>query len=386
MTDATATIDGHRVTSCEITMPPRGPWHLDVTTDDAAELAGPVVLSLGGVIWSGTVARGAPWLGSSSWVVVGGAHGWQAELPSFSYRDDAGVKLSTVLADAAREAGETLAPGLVDEVLGSAYAREAGPASRLLAAREWHVRPDGLTVVGPWPGGRVPDGYVVVGYDPAACMVELAVEALEGVEPGRLVAVRDVGDLVLGAVTITLGGTLRVRASARAAGPEPDRLWTSLRGLVLDIVRGELGLVGVYEYRVVTVDGDYLNLQAVSPALRLPDLERVRTFPGVSGASSEPALGSSVLVQFINGKRAGAVVVGYVGADGEGHAPDSLAFASDSVEVGTTLGDVALAGAVGVPVFGRVVCEGDTVQVGVLGSGAITITTQYNPVVGRARS
>jgi hypothetical protein len=146
----------------------------------------------------------------------------------------------------------------------------------------------------------------------------------------------------------------------------------------------ERGLFGIYEYRVVTIDGDYLNLQPVSAVEELPDHARAACWPGVSGCSSEPELGSSVLVAFVNGDRGRAVVAGYIGPDGEGHVPAALIVDCADIEIGTSTGSVRLAGA-RTPPGARVICEGDSVVVGAE-SGAIVLTTQYNPALGRAMS
>lgn len=99
-------------------------------------------------------------------------------------------------------------------------------------------------------------------------------------------------------------------------------------------------LHGLYEYRVVIAHdgGDFLDLQATVP--ELPDLARVASRPGLGGSRTSPALGSLVLVGFINGSPARPTVLAYAGHDGEGWSPTTATLDGDSVELGGALGPV----------------------------------------------
>jgi hypothetical protein len=71
----------------------------------------------------------------------------------------------------------------------------------------------------------------------------------------------------------------------------------------------------------VTQEGERLNLQPVRVSLGMPDLLRVPVRPGVAGARADVALGSTVLVSFVNADPARPVVVGFEAPDGQGFAP-----------------------------------------------------------------
>lgn len=391
-----ATINGNRVASAVVTIPPYKAWRATVTTVDAVVLSGAVTLKLGALELRGTITAGGSYVGASRYVLKAGAATWSMDLPERSYRSRpncaAGVKLSTVLADAARECGETLAAGYTDRTIGDAWTREAGPASDALAAlvgnSSWWLAPDGQTHVEPRETGVVPPGYAVTSYDPATGLIELDTEAPEQMVPGRTITVRDAGELVLGTVTLELGDRLAVRAQT-AAELQPDAIPYAIRLLV----RAELARyapAGLWEYRVVGVDGDYLDVEAVASAAGLPQSARVPARPGIPGASSDPVGGSIVLVTFLNRDRARPVVVGYGGADCSGYVPDAVVLEADEitldsadVQLGTPMGDNKIgAGAI------RVLCEGDTVNIAATPpvSGVITITTLANPAVTRAKA
>jgi hypothetical protein len=108
---------------------------------------------------------------------------------------------------------------------------------------------------------------------------------------------------------------------------------------------------GLYEYRVVTQEDERLNLQAVQVALGMPDIRRAFVRPGVAGCRADVALGSRVLVAFVNADPARPVVVGFEDAEGAGFAPGRLDLVGE---------DDAAVIAADAP--GRVVRFGDTIM------------------------
>jgi hypothetical protein len=185
-----------------------------------------VTLTLGGLVLAGTVRRGGTFVSSTGILVVGGADGWARTLgPRAPYRADNGVRLSTVAADLAADAGERVAlePG-VERVLGYAWTRGAGVASGALDALSaglWWVAPGGETRVGPRPAASAVPGATV--YSVEAC------------EPERGWARLSCPDDALGAflpgVAVPLGegaGTMAVEAVDVAV--DPGRVVVELRG------------------------------------------------------------------------------------------------------------------------------------------------------------
>jgi hypothetical protein len=81
---------------------------------------------------------------------------------------------------------------------------------------------------------------------------------------------------------------------------------------------------GFYEYRVVTQEGERLNLQPVRVATGMPDLKRVVVRPGVPGCKAQHTLGSRCIVGFIDADPARPCVVSFEDAQSGGFSPDTL--------------------------------------------------------------
>lgn len=172
-----------------ITQPRVGVWvaDLEVATDTAP--TGRVTLTPEvGAAWSGTVIEGGVYGQTWRGRIVGGAGGLRRELPATSYR--AGT-LHDVLADAVREAGETLAAGVDLSAWAFAlYLRLGRTASATVAdvARDaglpWRVTRAGAVWVGAetWPALALAD-VSVVGEEPRERRYELAGGVL-GIDPG----------------------------------------------------------------------------------------------------------------------------------------------------------------------------------------------------------
>ena len=84
----------------------------------------------------------------------------------------------------------------------------------------------------------------------------------------------------------------------------------------------ELKFFGVYRYRVVTKSGtDRWNLQVVSSTTGLPDVLPLSVKPGAAGVKADIALGSIVLVTFIEGDKGQPVITHFAGAGESGWKP-----------------------------------------------------------------
>jgi len=187
MTDLLMSLDGKRLTSCRLTIVEAGlgwfDWKCDEEMTPRARGAELVLADLR--------VKCAPWRflpfqGSSSGRMIFGAGGWRQTLPPNYYRHDAGVRLSTVLGDAARVTGETLQVAR-DFAIGPRFAREEGPAQRLLNCYcpGWYVGLDGVTHTAPRAPSRVATEFDLVSPpDGVRGRVVVAAEALAQWVPG----------------------------------------------------------------------------------------------------------------------------------------------------------------------------------------------------------
>jgi hypothetical protein len=323
MAIGTATLAGHRATHAVANIPAWGCWYADASIDGEHALTGSVDLKIADLTLRGTVLSGGVAKGRSSYRIVGGAGGWGGTLPKKSYANDAGVKLATVLGDAAREAGEALGAVSTTDRVGPAFVREEGPASRVLEALApgaWYVGEDGVTRLGARAASTIPANVTRINAaDLARGTVTLASESIVGILPGVVVDGLTAVDVQH---EISLKGGLRSTVWGAQGGGSSRRL-SAYRQIAAQI-DPDRQFRGVTEYRVVTLEGERLNLQPVRVSTGMPDLRRVHPRPGVPGCSATAALGSRVLVGFIEADRGRPFVAAYEDPEGDGFQPTTL--------------------------------------------------------------
>lgn len=322
----TATLNGVTVTRAQVQVPAWGVWWADVEVDSPEPLTGSVTLAIADVEMVGTVQSGGALHGRGRYRISGGKGSWGKSIPRLAYHNDAGVKASTVLNDAARACGEELS-GATNDRLGPHYVRREGAASLALndiAPRNWYVDLDGITYI----GQRVSTAYTGeatrVNPDPASSIIELATESLSGLVPGAVVD---------GVTAVDVEVTLdEKRLTARVYGDvtQSSRRVSALAQLVQQLFP-DIRYRGVSEFRVVSQDGDRLNLQPVRASLGLPDLSRVAMRPGVAGSRNNVTDGTLVLVAFVNANPSRPVVVNFDSPDNPGWIPQTVEFNTESV-------------------------------------------------------
>ncbi len=310
---STATLAGHTVTSARVHLPAWGAWWADVTLDVEATLSGAVDLVLADLTLTGKVVSGGVAQGASRYRVAGGA-GWARTAPAKGYGNDAGVKLRTVLGDAAAEAGETLDLDTVSAsaTVGLAFVRPEGPLAQVLelVAREaWYVAEDGVTRLGRRPGAELATPATRTAVDLSRGTVELAAESLAGLVPGVVVDGLEAID-----VHHELGDA-RLRTLVWGAGVSDTSRRLAAQRRLLALLLPDYKFRGVHEFRVVSQEGERVNLQPVRASAGMPSLRRVRVRPGIPGASAKITLGTLVLVTFIDGSPTRPAVVAFEDAD-----------------------------------------------------------------------
>lgn len=185
---AFATFAGARIVSGSVLVPLYGMWSGDVSlaSSDAVSPTGPLVL--GDLTLQGAIVRQAPFGGRRACRLVAGAGGWRSTIPKRQYAFAGGVKLSTILGDAATECGEKLG-SLTDTIVGTGYVRPEREASfvlRALAGPFWYVDPNGLTQIQAWPTKTVTAPFTVIEDDGGRGAIEIATEAYASFLPGAV--------------------------------------------------------------------------------------------------------------------------------------------------------------------------------------------------------
>lgn len=321
---STGSLNDYRATSGTIHIPAWGAWHATIALDAEPEtpLAGSVTLEIAGLTLVGTVVSGGPVRGRSVYRVVAGAGGWGTEAAALAYSSDAGVRVATVLGDAATIAGETLDAATVPTTAaGPHFVREAGPVSRVLEQlfpQGWHVGEDGITRIGRRAASVLTRPVTRTRIAPELGVVELAADTIGDLVPGITVDGIEAVDVQH---ELTPDG-LRSTIWGSGLGSTSRRL-DAFRALLaqLDPRRAYRAL---YEYRVVTQSSERLNLQPVRVSTGMPELRRVRVRPGVPGCRATHAVGSRVLVGFVDADPSRPVVLAFEDAEGDGFEPSRL--------------------------------------------------------------
>lgn len=369
MADAiVVTLAGNTVTDSRLSIPAWGIAYHDVTIDGETALTGQVPLIVADLTLQCTVLAGGTADGRSFYRLVAGFGGWAKLLPKKSYANDAGVKLSTVLLDAAASVGETFDTTTIDQTvrLGPAFVRPDGPACRLLeqlSPGNWYVGEDGKTRLGQRAVTTLQATAARVSQiDKAAGTLTLASESIGTILPGITVD---------GLVAVDVeheASTKGIRSKIWGKQNASSRRLSAFRAL-FDQLDPNQKFRGVWEYRIVTQDGERLNLQPVRVSTGMPDLSRVYVRPGLPGCKALYTLGSRVLVGFVDSDPSRPVVLGFEDAEGAGFLPTTLKLAG------------------GGPAIGRV---GDSIQISVsewnaavpvAGATAVTITNPMNGTI-----
>lgn len=312
-----ATFVDHVVSKARVAWPTWGLWWADVDSPDPVEVSGSAVLTIGTTAFSGTVVAGGVFDGRASYRLVAGAGGVNKPLPKKSYINDAGVALASVLNDAARAAGETLAD-LPSTRLGPHYVRQEGESLGDLLQRHcagsWYADLDGTIRIGKRAATTYSGDAPRVRVDPRRAVVDLAVDSLYGLAPG----VQIDGSAPASDLQVDLT-TDRLTVRAYSASPTTERLEAYAE--IIRAVFPSLAYLGVWEYRVVTQSGERLNLQPARVASGMPDLRAVPVRPGVSGVKSVVTPGELVLVCFADGDPSRPQVFAHDHADAPGWMP-----------------------------------------------------------------
>jgi hypothetical protein len=311
------TFAGNTCTRARVNVPAWGCWWVGVDLSEPETVAGATSLVLAGQAMVCTVMSGGAADGRAAYRAVGGAGGWGKPVAKKSYSDDSGVALSKVLSDLAREVGETIAD-VPSTRLGPHYARpecSAYEVLNLLAPKNWHVDFAGVTRIGQRPTVAYAGDAPRVRRDPYIGVIDLAVDTLDGLLPGATVdGSQPATDVELELTPDRL--TARVYAGAGSTTTARLELYAQLLAGLDPRARYR----GCFEYRVVTLAGNRLNLQPVRLASGLDDLAAVPV-RGPAGVSATVMLGETVLVAFVDADPSRPCVVAHDERDAPGWMP-----------------------------------------------------------------
>jgi hypothetical protein len=310
------TLNAIPLTRAALWIPSWGIPVADVVVASGEEQSGAAELELGGLRLRGTIVSGGVYQNEGRYRLVAGAAGWRKTLAARSYKNAAGLKLATVLADAASEAGEQL--GAVDQTkrIRKEYVRQRGAASLVLdeLARDgWYVDNDGITQIGARSTVEFATPYTLMDKRTDRNLVTVAAEDISALVPGA----------TLEGITATsvrhelTESTLRSHVWGVVAG---DRLLVAFRKLV-EWIMGRAFYLGSYEYVVRSHSGGYADVDPSDPKLGLPKLANVAVRSGVPGGGGESAAGATCLVRFINGDPTRPFVADFEGEYGPNWAP-----------------------------------------------------------------
>lgn len=353
-----ATFAGKRVTHATVDVPAWGRWFADVSIDEEADLSGRVEIVVADLSLSGTILSGGPYQGRSRFRLVAGAGGWGKILKPKSYESDAGVKVSTVLGDAATEAGETLEPIAPTRKVGPAFARPSDqPASAVLeqlVPAGWYVDEAGVTRLGQRAPSTPAGGFTRMDRNVATGALELASDVIAWIRPGLVIDGMKVVDV---RHELSPDGGLRSTVWGTLGGATSRRLLAWRR--LFEQLDPRRRFRGVTEYRVVSQAGKRVNLVPVRVASEMPPLRRVLAMPGVAGCEVQLAPGARVLVAFADSDPSRPHVTSFEDADGEGFLPLGITIAK-GVQPAARMGDAVVAG----PFAGTVTSGSALVKVG----------------------
>lgn len=298
-------LNGERVVTADVTVPRRGAFTADVSLAGAASISGNVVLTLGKLRLKGTAFRQSPFGGARSVRIVGGFGGWRKSIRSRSYSHDAGVRLSSVIGDAARDAGEKVAI-TTDRVIGTFYVREKAKAERVLHTLtdgDWWIDAEGVTRIGATRSSDpIKSAFTVVSWVGGRGRFEIATDAQEDWLPGRTFSAPTItGVQTINAIQIHADNDGKVRTVVLSeTSTAENRILDEVRA----IIRAELpslSYCAFWQYKIVGVSGRKVDVAPLNPGGIMPSISSVPPMPGTMAEVVTPTIGATCIIAFLDG-------------------------------------------------------------------------------------
>ena len=321
MSDVFFSLNGSRAISGRVTRPMFGPWSADVVLASSDVLPSAVTLQIGSLKLVGTVIRMASFAGSRSARIVGGYAGWRKTIDAKGYYHAAGVKLSTVLEDAARSAGEKISVA-ADSVIGTNYVRRRDTAERVLKFfldGDWWIDNDGVTQTKARDAKAIVTPFTVIKWSGARGRFQIATENYEDWEPGRTFTAPTVtGTQTISSVSIVLDNEGTIRLDVLAGETSEDRLIKDIRAIVKDELRQQH--FDFVEYEITAArEGEVDCKPANGDASGYPALSGVPIKSGELGSVVTPTVGKKIVLFVMSADPTKVRVVSIEGPNQKSH-------------------------------------------------------------------
>lgn len=300
MSDQFATLNGNRIISCRITIPNQGAWSADVILATSELIPSNVILVVGDLKLVGTVVRMASFSGSRSARIVGGGAGWRKVLKSRSYSNITGVRLQSILNDAARESGENMAP-FSDKSVGTNYVRDKNPAEYVLRywAPNWWIDTDGKTHVEPRKSTPILSLFTVESWSGGKGLFEISTEKVSDWVPGRTFSSPTVTqEQTISQVSIEMNNDGKLRLQVLNGSVSSNRIVDDIRSIVSEEL-STFNFMGIYEYKVAKSSETTIDASPIDIHSPLPPVTNVSALFGCLLAT--PEVNDNVSIVFLDG-------------------------------------------------------------------------------------
>lgn len=311
-----ASAAGNEIVRGSLLIPLVGAWTADLYLASSNNLSGTIPIVIGNLTLSGTVVRSQTYGGQTRARIVAGSGGWRTEISAQGYGSSSGVKLSTVVRDAAAACGEAVSVAN-DTTIGPGYARAADIASDVLwqlllqgIIPAWYVDPKGVTQLTAWPSIPVRTPFTVTDQRPDEGIAVIATEDYASWLPGCTFS----NPLLAGTLT-NLGvhyiwgasGDFRFEVQTGA-----DNLTASFDAIVQKQI-APTRYYGRYSYTISNPSPTTIDASPVNQRIGLPDLQNV-PIRADSISTYTPPDGGACDIMFLDGVPTQPICVWTAGA------------------------------------------------------------------------
>ena len=304
-----ASVNGLQIVGGTLIVPLVGAWTADLHLATDQAVSGQATVVIGNLTLVGAVFRSEAYGGQVRARIVGGYGGWRKPIASQGYGTGSGVKLSTVLTDAANACGEQVNIA-ADMTIGNAYVRVAFDTSvagdvlwQMVAQGHipaWYVAPSGVTQTQAWPTSTISTPFTVTDQKPDEGMVEVATEDYASWLPGCTFTAPQLAQSYTSAgVHYIWDNDGKFRFEVLTDTGSGDRML----GPIQQVIQKELQptrFFGRYAYTIHHPTSTTVDASPVNPSLGLPDVQSVRICAD-SLASYTPPDGGECHIMFLDG-------------------------------------------------------------------------------------